>query len=89
MRNIRETVAGVEITALPIRKVGFHGATPAAQRAGAAQAAVPTAVIANAAGATPTQAEHNAVVAQVNLLTVLVNEMRAALVEKGLIKGAA
>ena len=89
MRNIRETVAGVEISALPTRKVGFHGATPAPQRSGAVQAAVSAAALANAVGATPTQAEHDAVVTQVNALSVLVNELRAALVEKGLIKGAA
>lgn len=57
--------------------VSFHGVEPTAQRAGAAQA---VAVV--AAGATPTKAEFDALVA-------LCNELRAALVEKGLIKGAA
>lgn len=69
-------------------KVGFHGAA-VVQRASAAQAAVPAAAIADAAGAAPTAAEYNAAVAQINALTVLVNELRAAGVEKGLIKGAA
>lgn len=71
------------------QKLGFFGATPTVQRTGAAQAKVATAEIENAAGETPTVAEYNAAVAQINALTVLVNELRDALVEKGLIKGSA
>lgn len=63
-----------------VQKLGFFGA---------AQAKVATAEIANAAGEAPTAAEYNAAVAQINALTVLVNELRDALVEKGLIKGSA
>lgn len=69
-------------------KLGFHGATPTAKRAGAAQVQVESTAIADAAGEAPTAAEYNAAVARVNTLTTLCNELRAALVEKGLIKGA-
>ena len=43
----------------------------------------------NAAGAAPTAAEYNAVVARANALTTLVNELRDNLVSVGLIKGSA
>ena len=72
-----------------VQKLGFFGAAPTIQRTGAAQANVATAEIANAAGETQTAAEYNAAIAQINALTVLVNELRDALVEKGLIKGSA
>jgi hypothetical protein len=62
--------------------VGFHGATPTAQRAGAAQAALTgTTVSATAGRGFKTSAAFNATIA-------LISEMRAALVEKGIIKGA-
>lgn len=69
-------------------KAGFHGAA-VVQRAGAAQAAVSAVAVEGAAGANPTQAEYATAVAQINALTTLTNELRAALVEKGVIKGAA
>ena len=72
-----------------VQKLGFFGATPTTQRKSAAQANVATAEIANAAGETPTAAEYNAAIAQINALTALANELRDALVEKGLIKGSA
>ncbi len=62
--------------------VAFHGATPVDQRASAAQAAVPTDAATDTAPFGFTEAQANAIV-------TLVNELRAALVEKGLIKGAA
>lgn len=77
MKALKEDASGLQIGPTPGRKVSFHGAAPSAQRAGAAQAEV-----ALAAGATPTKAEFDALVA-------LTHELRAALVEKGLIKGAA
>jgi hypothetical protein len=77
MAQINSTAAGHQIGANASEKISFHGAAPVAQRAGAAQA---VAVV--AAGAAPDKAEFDAVVA-------LANELRAALVEKGLIKGAA
>ena len=69
-------------------KAGLHGAA-VVQRAGAAQAAVTATAIAVAAGEAPTAAEYATAVARINSLTTLTNELRAALVEKGVIKGAA
>lgn len=62
--------------------VGFYGATPIAQRAGAAQAAVAT------TAATSTS-PFGFAEAQANAIVTLVNELRAALVAAGIIKGAA
>ncbi len=59
----REIIVGANASA----KVGFHGATPTAQRANANQAAA----------------------ADLATVITLANELRAALVEKGIIKGAA
>lgn len=77
MTDFTENAAGLTVCTSAGKKLGFHGAAPSAQRAGAAQAAAAVAV-----GEAPTKAEFDAVVA-------LCNELRAALVEKGLIKGAA
>ena len=82
-------VGGTKIGTSVSEKLAFHNSTPVSQRAGAAQAAVTATTIALAAGATPTKAEYDVVVARVNALTTLTNELRAALVEKGIIKGAA
>lgn len=62
--------------------VGFHGATPVAQRSGAAQAAV-------AATASTNSSPYGFTQAQADAIVTLVNEMRAALVAKGIIKGSA
>lgn len=63
--------------------IGFHGATPTAQRSGAAQAALTgTTVSATAGRGFKTSAAFNATIA-------LISEMRAVLVEKGLMKGSA
>lgn len=69
-------------------KVGFHGVA-VVQRAGAAQAAITATPIEDAASTAPTATEYNAAVARINAQTTLLNELRAALVEKGIIKGAA
>ena len=69
------------------QKVGFYGATPTAQPHATAQAAVAATPVPTVAP-TPTQAQINAIVTQVNALTVLVNQLRADLVAEGLIKGA-
>jgi hypothetical protein len=62
--------------------VGFHGTAPTAQRAGAAQAAL-TLTTATVGGTGFTTASgFTALIAQIE-------EIRAALVAKGLIKGAA
>lgn len=63
-------------------KLGFHGATAVVQRTNAAQAAVVTTT------ATQTSPWGFASQAQANAIVSLVNELRAALVEKGLIKGS-
>jgi len=63
-------------------KVGFCGATPVVQRVGAAQAAVAT------TAATDTD-PFGFSEAQANAIVTLVNELRAALVAAGLIKGSA
>lgn len=68
---------GVQIGEATTSKVAFRGSTPIELPAGAAQAAAGV-----AAGANPTKAEHDALVA-------LTNALRTALVNQGLIKGAA
>lgn len=64
-------------------KIAFHNATPAVMRSGAAQAAVAT------TGATNTTPYGFTTAAQADAIVTLLNEIRAALVEKGLIKGSA
>lgn len=79
--RIRRTYAGYRITGSYNAKLAFYGATPCIQRKAAAQAAI------TASDADGTWGAGEATLA--NACTVLVNELRAALVEKGLIKGAA
>ena len=62
--------------------VALHGATAVAQRSGAAQAAVVTTT------ATNSSPYGFATAGQANAIVTLVNELRAALVEKGIIAGA-
>ena len=63
-------------------KISFHGATPTVQRSGSAQAAAPAGGTGATEGAYDTANNRDAMIA-------LVNEMRAVLVEKGLMKGSA
>lgn len=63
-------------------KLAFLGATPIVQRVGAAQAAVATTA---ATSTTP----FGYAEAQANAIVTLLNEIRAALVAVGIIKGAA
>lgn len=81
-------------------KVGFHDKTATTQRASASQAAVTNtaAAVATADGsdAGTTQTLANALKTELNKVitdnaaqTVLINELRTALVNKGIIKGAA
>jgi hypothetical protein len=74
---------GSKIGTATTQKLAFHNSTPTIQRAGAAQNAVATTAATNIApyGFT-TQAQADAII-------TLTNEIRAALVEKGLIKGSA
>ncbi len=76
------TVRGLQIMTGTSQPLAFHGSTAVIQRAGAAQAAVATTSATNVAPYGYAQAQADAIV-------TLVNELRAALVEKGLIKGSA
>lgn len=64
-------------------KISVYGVTPVTQRAGAAQAAVAT------TGATNATPYGFTTAAQADAIVTLVNELRAALVAVGVIKGAA
>lgn len=75
--------SGNRIGAATSEKLAFHGVTPVVQRAGAAQVAVATTAATNVSPYGFTTA------AQANAIVTLLNEIRAALVEKGLMKGAA
>ena len=77
------TTTGTKIGTATAQKLAFHNATPVIQRAGAAQAAVAT------TGATNSTPYGYSSEAQANAIVTLLNELRAAMVEKGLIKGAA
>jgi hypothetical protein len=63
--------------------VGFYGTTPIAQRSGSAQAAVGT------TASTTTTPFGFATSTQADSIVTLVNEIRAALVAVGIIKGSA
>ena len=63
-------------------KLAFLGSTPVVQRVGAAQAAV-------AATAATSSTPFGYAEAQANAIVTLLNEIRAALVAVGIIKGAA
>lgn len=78
----RPTDDGYLIGAATTEGVGFHGTTPTAQRAGAAQAAVATTPATNSTPYGFSQAQADGII-------TLLNEIRAALVAKGLIKGSA
>jgi len=64
-------------------KIGFYGVTPIVQRSGAAQAAVGT------TSATGTSPKGYTTTTQANGIVTLLNEIRAALVAVGIIKGSA
>jgi hypothetical protein len=79
------TGTGTQIGTAVGQKIAFHGSAAVAQRAGAAQAAV--SLDADVTGADTV--DKAAVDANFAAIQTLLNELRAALVEKGLIKGAA
>jgi len=76
------TSVGSKIGTAIGQKLGFHGSTPVIQRTNANQTAVA------ATGATQTTPWGYSTEAQANAIITLINEIRAALVEKGLIKGS-
>lgn len=77
------TTTGSKIGTATTEKLAFHNSTPVVQRSGAAQAAVTT------TASTQTTPWGFATQAQADGIVTLVNEIRATLVEKGLMKGAA
>lgn len=76
------STTGSKIGTATSQKLAFHNSTPVIQRVGAAQAAVATTGSALVSFGYTTAAQADGIV-------TLLNEIRAALVEKGLIKGAA
>lgn len=100
---VLNTTTGTKIGTATTQKLAFHNATPVIQRASAAQTAVTATVgasvvtTASALGSYGfTQAQADSIPVRINSLivdnaaqAVLINELRAALVEKGIIKGAA
>ena len=83
-RNIvLNATTGTKIGTATSQKLGFHDSAPTIQRAGAAQVAVAT------TAATNTTPFGFTTAAQADAIITLLNEMRAVMVEKGLIKGAA
>lgn len=76
------STTGSKIGTATTQKLAFHNSTPVVQRAGAAQAAV-------AATAATDTTPFGFAEAQANAIVTLLNEIRAVLVEKGLMKGAA
>lgn len=81
--NTPESSDGEQIGAAVTSLVAFHGSTPIAQRSGAAQVAVA------ATGSTNSSPFGFTTAAQADAIVTLLNEIRAALVAKGIIKGAA
>ncbi len=77
------TGTGTKIGTATGQKLAFHNSTPVIQRANSAQTAVVT------TAATQTTPYGFATQAQADAIVALVNELRAAFVEKGLIKGSA
>ena len=83
-KNIKfQTTTGTKIGTATGQKLAFHNSTPVIQRAGAAQAATATTASTNVAPYGYTTS------AQADAIVTLVNEIRATLVEKGLMKGGA
>lgn len=80
--NTVKTSGGYQVGQSATDKVAFHGKDPVVMRAGAAQAAVATTGATNSSPYGYTEAQANAIIA-------LLNEIRATLVEKGIMKGAA
>lgn len=76
-------MAGINLEKVSEGKLSFNDAVPIVQRVGAAQAAVV------ATGSTITTPYGYATAAQADAIVTLVNELRAAMIAFGLIKGAA
>ena len=77
-----ETTGGIKLGQTSTSKVGFHGVEPSAMRASVSQTSVVT------TGATSSTPYGFTTKAQADAIVTLLNEIRAALVEKGIIKGS-
>lgn len=87
-----DTGAGRQIGTSASQKIAFHGATPVGQRSGTAQAALSTNVIVGSnASLSGVDGSTNTVFMvntnQLQSVLRLLIELRASMVEKGLIKG--
>jgi len=80
--KIYEDTDSVTVGRSTTDKVGFHGVTAVVQRSGAAQAAVAT------TGASNSSPYGYTTSAQADAIVTLLNEIRATLVAKGLMKGS-
>jgi hypothetical protein len=80
---VLNTTTGTKIGTAVGQKLSFHGSTPVVQRASASQASVDT------TGASNVTPWGYSTEEQANAIVTLLNEIRAALVEKGIIKGSA
>lgn len=79
------TEGGVTICTSTTQKLAFHGSTPVAQQAGAAQAILALDVALTGADTV----DLTALNADMSAIQTLVNEIRQCLIDLGLIKGAA
>ena len=77
------TTTGTKFSTTTLQKLAFHGSTPVVQRTNASQAAVGTTAATN-----DSLAYGFTTAGQADGIITLLNEVRAALVEKGLIKGS-
>lgn len=83
-RNVQlGKTTGTQIGNATDEKLAFHGSTPVIQRANANQAEVTMSSITGADTVSRDNVNSN-----LNALTTLVNEIRSALIAKGLIKGS-
>ena len=80
---------GTKIGTATTQKLGFFNATPVAQPAAAAQAAVTSQSLSDTAAGTYTQAHITKIQTELNDVTALANEMRTVLVNLGLMRGSA
>ncbi len=96
MIQIKDTAAGYQLGNHPTQKIGLWGATPVQQPASAGQTAVTDSTggstsdkILAAVGPTNSADASAAINANLAKLAVLLNAIRSALVDAGLMKGGA
>lgn len=86
---VLNATTGSKIGTAATQKLGFFNATPVVQPSGAAQAAVTSQSLNDAADAAYQEADMTKVQTELNDVTALANEMRSVLVNLGLMKGSA